>query len=723
MFARERITDSWLVRRTLAGRRECFSKLVERHIDSVYAVALARTRNHADAEDIVQDAFVQAYTNLNKLREPGKFCGWVTTIARNSAARLLVRKKRESNSLDMRTMTPEPKSPDPAQSELHAILRNQLNELDEDAREVLLMHYFAGYSAREIAVRLEISRDAALKRLQRSREKLAGAVLEKLEGSLEDRRRDVNKRAIRITSALAGVMAPWSTRKAAAAFAVRPVVLVVSSVAGIALLSAFAWRNTAEPRTPFEIPVKVTASEEVVAQPQPLLAPSTVTEIVAPLPAVASVEVVAPPTLDGLWTLHQPKDSRWPAGHDWPAAATVELTQRENEITMVKVLPVSAGDRPAQGTVVDGQIVFPLLEVFAIMVGVSPNAEQFAEIPTITGIVHPASTRIRVEGTLPAYREPSNTPAMAFAVVMNKLKDGEAIKERVLQQHVTTAQQIRDAILAYAYDHQGRLPDALTDLVPRYIDDVSTVSDDERRSLIYNSDAIDLTTAVWANFDWASYRTDLSTKERIIEWEQERAAAYGEQFLHSTGLLTVRGSTTEVQVRAGFHGEPEIVDPSRITLGQPGATVDVVRSARAQADACMHRLKEAALGIVQFWGTTDEQYNPAGWRSLVPEFLEDPTLLTCPSHTSGTLSYAMTFPAMSRSELTAVYAVLNGIDPEAVSQQEVGEGIPIAIETIPHVIDGREFRAALFLDGHIGMFHDRDWAQYVEPYISYSVQQ
>ena len=729
MPVQDQISDSWLVRRALSGRRESFDRLVERHIGAVYAVALSRTRNHADAEDVVQDAFIRAYTGLDKLREPRKFSSWVVTIARNGASHVLVRQKREADSLRDDRAASVASVPDPSQAELHAILRDQVNDLDADGREVLLMHYFAGYSAREISARLDISRDAALKRLQRAREKLAGAILQKLEGALEDRQGDIKKRTARISSAIAAVSVPWSSRKAAA-FAMRPAALLVGTVGtGVALIAFLLWPNANEEGAApaSKQPVAMALDNNVVVQDRVVEAASgppleMVEEVVESVPVAMQSEDTLP-TLDGLWTLHQPKDtSGWPEGHDWPVSATVELTQRENEITMLKVLPASSGRGSAEGTLEDGEIVFPLLDVFGIMVGGTPSADQVAVNPTMTGNVHPSNTRIRLEGILPEYGAPANTPAMPFVVVMNRLRDDDAFTERALQQHVATAQEIRDAILAYAYDHQGRLPRTLADLVSRYIDDLSMVTDNEQRSFIYEPDAMDIMSAVWSTSDWAGYRPDLSAKERVIAWEEERVAAYGDQFLDAADLFRVRVGTTNVEVYARFHGDPKIVDPDRVTLGQPNATVDVVRSARAQADACMLRLKEAGLGIVWFWGTTDEQFNPAGWHSLVPEYIGDPSLLTCPSHGRGTLSYAMTFPAMSRSELTAIYADLRGADPASVSAEEVGQGMPLAIETIPHVIDGREFRAALFLDGHVGMFHDRDWARYVEPYMSYAME-
>ena len=59
-------TDEELVRRAQRGDRAAFDELVARHRDRVYAVALRLTRNPADAEDALQDTFLNAYRALGR---------------------------------------------------------------------------------------------------------------------------------------------------------------------------------------------------------------------------------------------------------------------------------------------------------------------------------------------------------------------------------------------------------------------------------------------------------------------------------------------------------------------------------------------------------------------------------------------------------------------------------------------------------------------------------
>ena len=72
--------DSELVERALDGNLDAFDAIVRRYQDAVYAIALHRTGNFADAQDIAQEAFLTAYTNLSKLRDPSKLASWLHTI-------------------------------------------------------------------------------------------------------------------------------------------------------------------------------------------------------------------------------------------------------------------------------------------------------------------------------------------------------------------------------------------------------------------------------------------------------------------------------------------------------------------------------------------------------------------------------------------------------------------------------------------------------------------
>ncbi len=172
-------SDAALVRRALSGRPSAFEELVERYYPAARAIGLGITRNAADADDVAQDAFLQAYLKLQGLQEPKKFSGWLGTIARNIALRLVEKRGREQ-ALDTLGEEQAIAAHAHADEELAQLAATLLEQLDDESRDTLWLHYFGGYSAREIAAMHGVSRDAVLKRLQRAREALGDRLLSRI---------------------------------------------------------------------------------------------------------------------------------------------------------------------------------------------------------------------------------------------------------------------------------------------------------------------------------------------------------------------------------------------------------------------------------------------------------------------------------------------------------------------------------------------------------------
>ena len=75
--------DAVLVQQVIAGDSQAFEFLVDRHKGVVFARVVSKTGRFDGAEDTVQDAFVEAYLHLNRLKEPAKFSSWLCGIAVN----------------------------------------------------------------------------------------------------------------------------------------------------------------------------------------------------------------------------------------------------------------------------------------------------------------------------------------------------------------------------------------------------------------------------------------------------------------------------------------------------------------------------------------------------------------------------------------------------------------------------------------------------------------
>jgi len=74
------VSDGSLVEMTLAGDRNAFGQLVERYQGLVYGLVYHYIGKYGDAEDVTQEAFIEAYRNLRHLKDRDKFCGWLRGI-------------------------------------------------------------------------------------------------------------------------------------------------------------------------------------------------------------------------------------------------------------------------------------------------------------------------------------------------------------------------------------------------------------------------------------------------------------------------------------------------------------------------------------------------------------------------------------------------------------------------------------------------------------------
>src|SRR5436309_15497816 len=94
-------SDAVAVERTLAGDREAFRVLVERHSQNVFRLAYRMTGNRPDAEEVVQEAFLRAYQKLGQFAARASFGIWVYRIAANYAIdRMRQRKKEDTRKLE-----------------------------------------------------------------------------------------------------------------------------------------------------------------------------------------------------------------------------------------------------------------------------------------------------------------------------------------------------------------------------------------------------------------------------------------------------------------------------------------------------------------------------------------------------------------------------------------------------------------------------------------------
>jgi RNA polymerase sigma-70 factor, ECF subfamily len=174
-------TDAQLVAQSCAGDASAFDALVRRHYRAAFAVALAHTEHHADAEDVCHDAFIRAAERLDDCRQPDRFPQWLCAIVRNRAHNAVAKKRvRRAALLEADTAAgPENPARDAELSDLRGRLLAALSVLSAVQREVVLLHDLHGWSHDEIAGAIGTSAGMSRQHLFKARQRLRGALGER----------------------------------------------------------------------------------------------------------------------------------------------------------------------------------------------------------------------------------------------------------------------------------------------------------------------------------------------------------------------------------------------------------------------------------------------------------------------------------------------------------------------------------------------------------------
>jgi RNA polymerase sigma-70 factor (ECF subfamily) len=170
-------SDSSLVLAAQEGDREAFGQLAQRYERAVYATALRRLGNHAEAQEVCQEVLVRAMQKISQLRDPGAFPSWLQSVTNRMAINRAVR-KRNAVSTEPETLAAtcsDGETPlDTAlarerQSQVRAGLR-RLGELD---RDTLVAFYVQGQSLIEMSEEFQSPVGTIKRRLHVARKRLA----------------------------------------------------------------------------------------------------------------------------------------------------------------------------------------------------------------------------------------------------------------------------------------------------------------------------------------------------------------------------------------------------------------------------------------------------------------------------------------------------------------------------------------------------------------------
>jgi RNA polymerase sigma-70 factor, ECF subfamily len=179
----EQWSDEEVVNRILAGEVELFELIMRRHNQRLYRAARAILRDDAEAEDVIQDAYVKAYEHLRQFEGRSQFSTWLTRIAVHES---LARLHQKAKTLELEAMSefdenaaafpnssplrdPEENA---AKAEVSWILEQAILNLPDGYRSVLVLRDVEELSTAECADVLDISEETVKTRLHRARRML-----------------------------------------------------------------------------------------------------------------------------------------------------------------------------------------------------------------------------------------------------------------------------------------------------------------------------------------------------------------------------------------------------------------------------------------------------------------------------------------------------------------------------------------------------------------------
>jgi RNA polymerase sigma-70 factor, ECF subfamily len=173
-------TDSELISRAKEGDEQACATIFELHKRRVYSTCLLMTKNVADAEDLMQDAFIQIFRGIRTFRGDSAFSTWIYRVVVNTV--LMTRRKRHLREVSL----DEPASLDyaPVAREFgrddnklmgtvdRVALTQAANELPEGCRAIFILHEVEGYEHHEIAEQLSCSIGNSKSQLHKARLKM-----------------------------------------------------------------------------------------------------------------------------------------------------------------------------------------------------------------------------------------------------------------------------------------------------------------------------------------------------------------------------------------------------------------------------------------------------------------------------------------------------------------------------------------------------------------------
>lgn len=170
------LSDKDLILKYLEGNEKCFEILLNRHKDKIYTSIYLFVKDDSLAQDIFQDVFIKIIDTLRKGRynHEGKFSQWAMRIAynmcvdhfRRSKRRTMVQPTETFDIFEVLENKELNKEQTMIQDQTHSRVRQLVDRLPEEQREVVILRHYADMSFKEIAALTRVSINTALGRMR-----------------------------------------------------------------------------------------------------------------------------------------------------------------------------------------------------------------------------------------------------------------------------------------------------------------------------------------------------------------------------------------------------------------------------------------------------------------------------------------------------------------------------------------------------------------------------
>ena len=161
--------DKW-ISQCAAGDSHALEQLYRETSPAVYAYLLSVLKDTHDAEDLLHETYLNVWTGSGGYRSQGKPMAWILTIGKNLCMRQLRNRNKQPTPLE-EWMEYTPDSDEMTQEDKW-VIRQCMEQLPEDARQIVVLHAVSGFKHREIAKLLDLPLSTVLSKYHRSVRKL-----------------------------------------------------------------------------------------------------------------------------------------------------------------------------------------------------------------------------------------------------------------------------------------------------------------------------------------------------------------------------------------------------------------------------------------------------------------------------------------------------------------------------------------------------------------------